>query len=191
MYKLLKHRPKLSGTISESSLPPRAESPAPMEFKPLPESKAVEELATQIEAELKKVVANQEETQTGLRGLAELLAKVCVSNSQLSAMSQCFACQKTMELEDVRAELNQTRVQKAMMKTLLNDVTQEKDILFDVSSPIKLGDPSTLRTMKAFNDELDTLYQSMQFPDDEGWRAMAEELRRAAEKAKAYERQKA
>ncbi|KAG6821575.1 hypothetical protein H0H93_000084 [Arthromyces matolae] len=73
---------------------------------------------------------------------------------------------KLGELEKTRLELQNSRRQTELVKSLLADATAEKDIMYDVG---------------AFNEELDGMYKDLNLPDEEAWVAMIKDLRSTKE----------
>ena len=80
MYRLLKHRPKLSGSGAEASGMARPESPAPSPIQRStsrgPVSIPLEDLSLQVDDGLRKALQNQEDTETGIHTLKDLLISV-------------------------------------------------------------------------------------------------------------------
>lgn len=72
--------------------------------------------------------------------------------------------QKSIELERARLDLQNSRRQCELVKSLLADATAEKEIMYE-----------------AFNEELDSMYNDASLPDDEAWKAMAKDLRETKE----------
>ncbi|KAJ3533134.1 hypothetical protein NM688_g7324 [Phlebia brevispora] len=149
MFRLLKNRRGIAPGLSETSVS-RSGSPAPFA------SKSVDDLSAQLETELSKATQNQDTIQVKLQSLTDLLMA------------------KSAELERTRAELQNAKLQKDVIKRLYDDSMAEKEIMYE-----------------AFNEELDMMFQSVQQPGDDGWKAMSEELHRAKITAKTLEKEKA
>jgi hypothetical protein len=64
-----------------------------------------------------------------------------------------------IELERAKLDLQHSKRQCALVKSLLADATAEKDIMYE-----------------AFNEELDSMYNDVSLPDDEAWKAMVKDL---------------
>jgi hypothetical protein len=69
-----------------------------------------------------------------------------------------------IELERAKIDLKNSRRQCELVKSLLADATAEKDIMYE-----------------AFNEELDSMYNDVNLPDDEAWKALARDLRETKE----------
>ncbi len=67
--------------------------------------------------------------------------------------------QKAIELERTKLDLQNSKRQCELVKSLLADSTAEKEIMYE-----------------AFNEELDNMYNDASLPDDESWKAMAKDL---------------
>lgn len=72
--------------------------------------------------------------------------------------------EKSADLEMAKFELQNTKRQCELVKSLLADATAEKEIMYE-----------------AFNEELDGMYNDINLPDDEAWVAMSEDLRTTKE----------
>ncbi|KAG0709787.1 hypothetical protein DFH29DRAFT_885797 [Suillus ampliporus] len=72
--------------------------------------------------------------------------------------------EKLSELEKTRVELQNTKRQCELVKSLLADATAEKEIMYE-----------------AFNEELDAMYNDAHLPDDEAWTNMTADLRETKE----------
>ncbi|TFK43736.1 hypothetical protein BDQ12DRAFT_752507 [Crucibulum laeve] len=72
--------------------------------------------------------------------------------------------EKITDLERTRVELQNAKRQCEVVKSLLADVTAEKDIMYE-----------------AFNEELDGMFNDANLPDDEAWLAMSKDLRQTKE----------
>ncbi|KAF9226615.1 hypothetical protein BS17DRAFT_775896 [Gyrodon lividus] len=80
--------------------------------------------------------------------------------------------EKATELDKTRVELQNTKRQCALVKSLLADATAEKEIMYE-----------------AFNEELDAMYNDANLPYDEGWKSMTEDLRQAKESRNALSKE--
>ncbi|KAK0468197.1 uncharacterized protein EV420DRAFT_1635453 [Desarmillaria tabescens] len=72
--------------------------------------------------------------------------------------------EKTRELEKSKVEAQNIRRQCEVMKSLLDDATTEREILYE-----------------AFNEELDGMFNDVNLPEDEAWIAMSNDLRKTKE----------
>ncbi|KAF9534699.1 hypothetical protein CPB83DRAFT_780431 [Crepidotus variabilis] len=72
--------------------------------------------------------------------------------------------EKAMELERTRIELQNSKRQCELVKSLMAEATTEKEIMYD-----------------AFNEELDAMYNDANLPDDEAWQALSKDLRQTKE----------
>ncbi|KAJ6539507.1 hypothetical protein B0H19DRAFT_1179379 [Mycena capillaripes] len=72
--------------------------------------------------------------------------------------------ERSSELEKTRLELQNARRQCELVKSLLADATAEKEIMYE-----------------AFNEELDSMYNDANLPDDEAWVSMSTDLRKTKE----------
>ncbi|KAF7352650.1 DH domain-containing protein [Mycena venus] len=72
--------------------------------------------------------------------------------------------ERSAELEKTRLELQNARRQCELVKSLLADATAEKEIMYE-----------------AFNEELDSMYNDANLPDDEAWVSMSNDLRKTKE----------
>ena len=84
MYRLLKHRSKLSGSGADTTGITRPESPAvipsPIQVPTRTSGPApLEDLSFQVDNDLKKVLQNHEDTEASIRTLTEMLAAVRIS----------------------------------------------------------------------------------------------------------------
>ncbi|KAG7096774.1 hypothetical protein E1B28_004184 [Marasmius oreades] len=68
--------------------------------------------------------------------------------------------ERTTDLEKKNVELQNVRRQLEVMKSLLEETTKEKEIMYE-----------------AFNEELDGMYNDANLPDDEAWLALTNDLR--------------
>ncbi|KAJ7129503.1 hypothetical protein C8R44DRAFT_79844 [Mycena epipterygia] len=71
---------------------------------------------------------------------------------------------RSTELEKARFELQNARRQCELVKSLLADATAEKEIMYE-----------------AFNEELDSMYNDANLPDDEAWVSLSTDLRKTKE----------
>ncbi|KAJ7180267.1 hypothetical protein C8R43DRAFT_972440 [Mycena crocata] len=71
---------------------------------------------------------------------------------------------RSAELEKTRLELQNARRQCELVKSLLADATAEKEIMYE-----------------AFNEELDSMYNDANLPDDEAWASMSTDLQKTKE----------
>ncbi|KAF8842701.1 hypothetical protein BDN67DRAFT_898801 [Paxillus ammoniavirescens] len=67
--------------------------------------------------------------------------------------------EKATELDKMRVELQNTKRQCELVKSLLADATAEKEIMYE-----------------AFNEELDAMYNDTNLPQDEAWESMTRDL---------------
>jgi len=72
--------------------------------------------------------------------------------------------QKAIELERAKLDLLNSKRQCTLIKSLLDDATTEKEIMFE-----------------AFNEELDNMYNDVGLPNDEAWKAVAKDLQKTKE----------
>jgi dsDNA-specific endonuclease/ATPase MutS2 len=72
--------------------------------------------------------------------------------------------EKSSDLEKSRVELQNTKRQCELVKSLLADATAEKEIMYE-----------------AFNEELDEMYNDANLPVDEAWASMTQDLRQTKE----------
>ncbi|KAK7060488.1 hypothetical protein VNI00_001253 [Paramarasmius palmivorus] len=70
--------------------------------------------------------------------------------------------ERTNDLERKNIELQNSKRQLEVMKSLLEETTKEKEIMYE-----------------AFNEELDGMYNDINLPDDEAWAALTKDLREA------------
>ncbi|KAG1752636.1 uncharacterized protein EDB91DRAFT_1103601 [Suillus paluster] len=80
--------------------------------------------------------------------------------------------EKLSELEKARVELQNTKRQCELVKSLLADATAEKEIMYE-----------------AFNEELDAMYNDAHLPDDEAWTNMTADLRETKESRNALRKE--
>ncbi|KAF8969440.1 hypothetical protein BDZ97DRAFT_1902547 [Flammula alnicola] len=72
--------------------------------------------------------------------------------------------ERAADLERTRLELQHSKRQCELVKSLLADATAEKEIMYE-----------------AFNEELDGMYNDANLPDDEAWQALSQDLRQTKE----------
>jgi len=72
--------------------------------------------------------------------------------------------QKAIELERAKLDLQNSKRQCILIKSLLDDATTEKEIMFE-----------------AFNEELDNMYNDASLPDDEALKAVTKDLQKTKE----------
>ncbi|KAG5341935.1 hypothetical protein C0989_006778 [Termitomyces sp. Mn162] len=106
----------------------------------------VETLASEADRSLARAVSNQDVLQLDLKQMSSELKE------------------KSGELDKVKLELQNAKRQTEVVKSLLADVTAEKDIMYE-----------------AFNEELDGMYNDLNLPDDESWVAMSKDLKQTKE----------
>jgi cell shape-determining protein MreC len=80
--------------------------------------------------------------------------------------------EKLSDLEKTRVELQNTKRQCELVKSLLADATAEKEIMYE-----------------AFNEELDAMYNDAHLPDDEAWTNMTADLRDSKESQNALRKE--
>ncbi|KAG1840091.1 hypothetical protein DFJ58DRAFT_811218 [Suillus subalutaceus] len=80
--------------------------------------------------------------------------------------------EKLSDLEKARVELQNTKRQCELVKSLLADATAEKEIMYE-----------------AFNEELDAMYNDAHLPDDEAWTNMTADLRESKESQNALRKE--
>ncbi|THV08384.1 hypothetical protein K435DRAFT_641062 [Dendrothele bispora CBS 962.96] len=111
-----------------------------------PSLTSLEPLASEVEMGLVKAVSNQE----------TLL-------SSLQQLSNSFK-ERVNDLERTKIELSNSKRQCEVVKSLLTDATNEKEIMYE-----------------AFNEELDSMYNDANLPEDEAWTAMTQDLKTTKE----------
>ncbi|KAI0065897.1 hypothetical protein BV25DRAFT_1821601 [Artomyces pyxidatus] len=114
----------------------------------------IEEAATDADRALLRAAAAQD-------ALGADLARLAADLSEKGAL-----------LDRARAELQSTRRQCELVKSLLADATAENEIMYE-----------------AFNEELDGMYNDAHLPADGAWAAMAQDLRRSKEARNALTRE--
>ncbi|KAF7301817.1 DH domain-containing protein [Mycena indigotica] len=103
-------------------------------------------LAGDAEGNLARAASNHDSLQSGIQQLADDLKD------------------KSAELERTRLDLQNSRRQCELVKSLLDDATAEKEIMYE-----------------AFNEELEGMYNDANLPDDEAWASMSDDLRKTKE----------
>ncbi|CAA7260055.1 unnamed protein product [Cyclocybe aegerita] len=149
MRNLLKHRQAGDGTPRNR---PRAGSlfDTPTRTPPGTDvasfTRSIGILVTEADKDLVKAQASQDALQKDLARLAAEFKE------------------RATELERTRLDLQNSRRQCELVKSLLADATAEKEIMYE-----------------AFNEELDGMYNDANLPDDEAWQAMSRDLRQTKE----------
>ncbi|KAF8639693.1 hypothetical protein AX17_000955 [Amanita inopinata Kibby_2008] len=115
---------------------------------------SIDDLIGEADKDLNRALLHQDNLQRPLRKL--------VSNFR----------EKAVELEKAKLDLQNSRRQCELMKSLLADATTEKEIMYE-----------------AFNEELDGMYNDANLPDDEAWVAMSTDLRQTKEARNALSRE--
>jgi len=95
------------------------------------------------------------------------LAKALAAQDELQADVKAISAslkEKAIEIERSRVELQNTKRQCELVKSLLADATAEKEIMYE-----------------AFNEELDSMYNDSQLPEDEAWTALTADLQETKE----------
>jgi len=72
--------------------------------------------------------------------------------------------EKLSDLEKTRVELQNSKRQCELVKSLLADATAEKEIMYE-----------------AFNEELDGMFNDANLPEDEAWTSMIQDLQKTKE----------
>lgn len=80
----------------------------------------------------------------------------------------------------MRVELQNTKRQCELVKSLLADATAEKEIMYEVSAR-QLRRYTYGLIIQAFNEELDAMYDDANLPHDEAWESMTKDLRQTKE----------
>ncbi|EJD36599.1 hypothetical protein AURDEDRAFT_154587 [Auricularia subglabra TFB-10046 SS5] len=117
---------------------------------------SVENLVAEAERKLKKATNGHDMLQDDLRQL-------------VSAFKE-----KLEEAEKARGELQSAKAQCELVKNLLSDVTEEKELMYE-----------------AFNKELDCMYEDTNLPATEAWQAMTRDLRAAKDARNTLEKENA
>ncbi|PFH51280.1 hypothetical protein AMATHDRAFT_75013 [Amanita thiersii Skay4041] len=107
---------------------------------------SVDDLISEADSDLARALSTQEKLQNSIRRLGAGFRE------------------KSIELERTKLDLQNSRRQCELMKSLLADATAEKEIMYE-----------------AFNEELDAMYSDANLPDDEAWIAMSKDLRETKE----------
>lgn len=105
----------------------------------------------------------------------KLLASALLSHETLhQSITQVVSDfkQKLSDLEKARVELQNTKRQCELVKSLLADATAEKEIMYE-----------------AFNEELDAMYNDAHLPDNEAWTNMTADLRESKESQNAMRKE--
>ncbi|KAJ3566313.1 hypothetical protein NP233_g7081 [Leucocoprinus birnbaumii] len=124
--------------------------PAP---RPLPTSGGSDEISRKVEDMITDVD----------KSLAQASSRADSLQSEVKSLNtQCR--EKAIELERTKLDLQNSKRQCALVKSLLADATAEKEIMYE-----------------AFNEELDNMYNDASLPDDEAWKAMAKDLQTTKE----------
>ncbi|KAJ7068443.1 RhoGEF domain-containing protein [Mycena amicta] len=108
--------------------------------------RTISALVDDAETSLARASSNQDSLQTGIQQLSDDLQD------------------KSAELEKTRLDLQNSRRQCELVKSLLDDATAEKEIMYE-----------------AFNEELEGMYNDANLPDDEAWVSMSADLRKTKE----------
>jgi protein ECT2 len=85
---------------------------------------------------------------------------------------------RTEELQKARAELENSRRQKEVLKQLLQDATAENEVLYSVRD-CHWPNKHAQTHLQAFNQELDAMYEDVQLPEDQAWSKMMTDLQTA------------
>ncbi|KAK2466062.1 hypothetical protein APHAL10511_001704 [Amanita phalloides] len=109
-------------------------------------AQVVDDLVTETDNNLHRAMSHQENLQDSLRKIVADFRE------------------KAIELEKAKLDLQHSKRQCELMKSLLADATTEKEIMYE-----------------AFNEELDGMYNDLNLPDDEAWVAMTVDLRQTKE----------
>lgn len=94
-------------------------------------------------------------------------------------------------MERTKAELQNVKLQKEVIRRLHDDSMAEKEIMYEVRTSKEPPSARFTYAFQAFNEELDLMFKSVQQGGDDNWQAMAEELHRAKITAKTLEKEKA
>jgi len=136
----------LSSAGSSSSISRLSNTPPHTPLKVNDISRNIDELVDRADSDLVKVANSQETFKSDLETL----------------VTQYHA--KSSDLDKTRFELQNTKRQFELVKSLLDDCTAEKEII-----------------IQAFNEELDGMYNDINLPDDEAWAALTKDLRKTKE----------
>ncbi|EIW82335.1 hypothetical protein CONPUDRAFT_164953 [Coniophora puteana RWD-64-598 SS2] len=105
------------------------------------------------------------------RGLAVVISNYGVLQSSIDEVTDELK-ERLQEMDKIRMELQNTKRQCELMKSLLADATAEKEIMYE-----------------AFNEELDAMFTDVNLPHEEAWEALTMDLRRAKESRNALSRE--
>ncbi|KAE9410179.1 hypothetical protein BT96DRAFT_969851 [Gymnopus androsaceus JB14] len=137
------HRPpSVAAVVTPLRQHSSMDSPGMFSSSSQPASGTLDRLVAEADSSLAAAVHNHDAMQTAL-----------------GKLSSAFR-ERTNDLERSRIELQNSRRQCEVVKSLLEESTKEKEIMYE-----------------AFNEELDAMYNDVNLPDDEAWRAMTEDLR--------------
>ncbi|KAI0921011.1 hypothetical protein AcW2_006119 [Taiwanofungus camphoratus] len=117
-------------------------------------SGSIDELVTEADYYLSQAVKNQPLIESDVQSMAAQLKE------------------KSTDLDRTKVELQNTKRQCELVKSLLADCTAEKEILYE-----------------AFNEELDGMFNDANLPEDEAWSAMTKDLRKTKETRNALSRE--
>ncbi|KXN89579.1 Rho guanine nucleotide exchange factor gef2 [Leucoagaricus sp. SymC.cos] len=117
-------------------------------------SRRLDDLISDVDKNLVQALSHQEALQNELKTL----------NSEFR--------EKAIELEHAKLDLQNSKRQCKLVRSLLDDATAEKEIMYE-----------------AFNEELDGMYNDASLPDDEAWRAMAKDLQETKEARNNFSRE--
>jgi len=109
-------------------------------------ARTLQEVVSDADQQLTQAASNHETMQEGLKVLASDFKE------------------KSADLEKTRVELQNTKRQCELVKSLLADATAEKEIMYE-----------------AFNEELDGMYNDANLPEDDAWTSMIQDLRKTKE----------
>lgn len=85
-----------------------------------------------------------------------------------------LAQQRLQDVQKTQADLQATKAQVDLIRNLLKDVWDEKDLMYD-----------------AFNKELDCMYNDALLPKNEAWRALTRDLQSAKDSRNKLENENA
>ncbi|KDQ64245.1 hypothetical protein JAAARDRAFT_27871 [Jaapia argillacea MUCL 33604] len=117
-------------------------------------TRTIEEFVSNADKHLTRAMSNQELQCDGFKLVIANLGQV------------------STELDKAKGELQSTRRQCELMKSLLADATAEKEIMYE-----------------AFNEELDGMFNDVNLPEDDAWEAMTTDLRQTKEARNALARE--
>ncbi|OBZ70183.1 Rho guanine nucleotide exchange factor gef2 [Grifola frondosa] len=123
-------------------------------------TRSIRDVVSQADKDLERAASNQEIIHTDLKKVTDHLKE------------------KSAELDKTRVELQNSKRQCEVVKSLLTDCTRQLDIIYDVS---REAGPMALRltSFESFNEELDSMYNDATLPEDEAWGAMVRDLRQS------------